>query len=170
MTPHALYATPDRIFHCDGRDRQHHAGVRAGQHIATFDLDGDRALAFAESGSIKRLRVGAEAAEENLRAILKDVYAQAGVYDELVERIERQVKALRVGAPAGRGSLPRARGDGLASGETCWLAGGPVTGMLRTARCQGGRSILPMSAPARRICISGLVRTLDGLVNCAPIS
>ncbi|MEI9969620.1 MAG: BadF/BadG/BcrA/BcrD ATPase family protein [Terracidiphilus sp.] len=42
-------------------------------------VDGDRALAFAESGSIKRLRVGAEAAEENLRAILKDVYTQAGV-------------------------------------------------------------------------------------------
>jgi glucosamine kinase len=42
-------------------------------------VDGDRALAFAESGSIKRLRVGAEAAEENLRTILKDVYAQAGV-------------------------------------------------------------------------------------------
>jgi N-acetylglucosamine kinase-like BadF-type ATPase len=35
--------------------------------------------AFAESGSIKRLRVGAEAAEENLRALLADVYAQAGV-------------------------------------------------------------------------------------------
>jgi glucosamine kinase len=42
-------------------------------------VDGDRALAFAESGSIKRLRVGAEAAEANLRALLKDVYAQAGV-------------------------------------------------------------------------------------------
>ncbi len=42
-------------------------------------VDGDRVLAFAESGSIKRLRVGAEAAEENLRAVLKDVYAQAGV-------------------------------------------------------------------------------------------
>jgi len=41
--------------------------------------DGDRTLAFAESGSIKRLRVGAEAAEANLRAVLKDVYAQAGV-------------------------------------------------------------------------------------------
>ncbi len=36
-------------------------------------------LASAESGSIKRLRVGAQAAEENLRAILKDVYAQASV-------------------------------------------------------------------------------------------
>jgi N-acetylglucosamine kinase-like BadF-type ATPase len=42
-------------------------------------VDGDRVLAFAESGSIKRLRVGAQAAEENLRALLKDVYAQAGV-------------------------------------------------------------------------------------------
>ena len=42
-------------------------------------LAGDRVLAHGESGSIKRLRVGAEAAEENLRALLKDVYAQAGV-------------------------------------------------------------------------------------------
>jgi N-acetylglucosamine kinase-like BadF-type ATPase len=42
-------------------------------------VDGDRVLAFAENGSIKRLRVGAEVAEQNLRALLKDVYAQAGV-------------------------------------------------------------------------------------------
>jgi N-acetylglucosamine kinase-like BadF-type ATPase len=40
---------------------------------------GERLLAHAESGSIKRLRVGAEAAEEHLRTLLKDVYAQAGV-------------------------------------------------------------------------------------------
>ena len=40
---------------------------------------GERVLAHAESGSIKRLRVGAEVAEENLRALLKDVCAQAGV-------------------------------------------------------------------------------------------
>src|SRR5271166_6074596 len=45
---------------------------------ASIVADG-RVLAHAESGSIKRLRVGAEAAEENLRAVLKDVYAQAGV-------------------------------------------------------------------------------------------
>ncbi len=42
-------------------------------------VDGERVLAFAENGSIKRLRVGAEAAEENLREILKDVFTQAGV-------------------------------------------------------------------------------------------
>jgi N-acetylglucosamine kinase-like BadF-type ATPase len=42
-------------------------------------MDGDRILAHAENGSIKRLRVGAEAAEANLRALLKDVFAQAGV-------------------------------------------------------------------------------------------
>ena len=41
-------------------------------------VDGDKALAFAEGGSIKRLRVGAEAAETNLRAILQDVFRQAG--------------------------------------------------------------------------------------------
>ncbi|MGP8174199.1 MAG: N-acetylglucosamine kinase [Terracidiphilus sp.] len=40
---------------------------------------GERVLAHAENGSIKRLRVGAEAAEEHLRALLKDVYAQASV-------------------------------------------------------------------------------------------
>jgi N-acetylglucosamine kinase-like BadF-type ATPase len=42
-------------------------------------VDGDKVLSHGESGSIKRLRVGAEAAESNLRAVLKDVYAQAGV-------------------------------------------------------------------------------------------
>jgi N-acetylglucosamine kinase-like BadF-type ATPase len=39
----------------------------------------EQALAYAENGSIKRLRVGAEAAEANLRALLKEVYTQAGV-------------------------------------------------------------------------------------------
>jgi N-acetylglucosamine kinase-like BadF-type ATPase len=39
---------------------------------------GERVLAHGECGSIKRLRVGAELAEENLRALLKDLYAQAG--------------------------------------------------------------------------------------------
>lgn len=38
-----------------------------------------KTLAFVESGSIKRLRVGAEVAESNLRTILKDVFAQATV-------------------------------------------------------------------------------------------
>jgi glucosamine kinase len=42
-------------------------------------VEGQRVLAHAESGSIKRLRVGAEAAEENLRTLLKDVYSKAGV-------------------------------------------------------------------------------------------
>jgi len=42
-------------------------------------VQGDRVLARAESGSIKRLRVGAEAAEANLRALMKEVYALAGV-------------------------------------------------------------------------------------------
>ncbi len=42
-------------------------------------VDGAKVLAFAENGSIKRLRVGERVAEENLRAILKDAYSQAGV-------------------------------------------------------------------------------------------
>lgn len=40
---------------------------------------GEQVLAHVENGSIKRLRVGAEAAEENLRALLKEVYCRAGV-------------------------------------------------------------------------------------------
>jgi N-acetylglucosamine kinase-like BadF-type ATPase len=40
---------------------------------------GEETVAHAENGSIKRLRVGAEAAEANLRALLRDVYAQAGI-------------------------------------------------------------------------------------------
>jgi glucosamine kinase len=39
---------------------------------------GDKVLGYAENGSIKRLRVGAEAAEKHLRAVLKDTFAQAG--------------------------------------------------------------------------------------------
>jgi glucosamine kinase len=40
---------------------------------------GERVLAFAENGSIKRLRVGAEVAEANLRELLAEAYKQAGV-------------------------------------------------------------------------------------------
>jgi len=50
-------------------------GTRTRASIA----EGERVLARAENGSIKRLRVGAEAAEENLRALLKDIYTQTGV-------------------------------------------------------------------------------------------
>ncbi len=50
-----------------------------GTHTRAFIVEGDRVLAHAESGSIKRLRVGAEAAEANLRALLKEAFAKAGV-------------------------------------------------------------------------------------------
>ena len=50
-----------------------------GTHTRASIVDGDKVLGYGESGSIKRLRVGAEAAEANLRTVLKDVYAQAGV-------------------------------------------------------------------------------------------
>jgi N-acetylglucosamine kinase-like BadF-type ATPase len=50
-----------------------------GTRTRAFIVEGERVLAHAESGSIKRLRVGAKASEANLRALLKEVYAQAGV-------------------------------------------------------------------------------------------
>lgn len=42
-------------------------------------MAGDQLLARTESGSIKRLRVGAEAAEANLRSLLTEAYKQAGI-------------------------------------------------------------------------------------------
>jgi N-acetylglucosamine kinase-like BadF-type ATPase len=50
-----------------------------GTHTRASILSGGKLIAHGESGSIKRLRVGAEAAEANLRALLKDIYSQAGV-------------------------------------------------------------------------------------------
>jgi N-acetylglucosamine kinase-like BadF-type ATPase len=47
--------------------------------VDAASADGKQVLAFAESGSIKRLRVGAQVAEENLRALIGEVYSQAGV-------------------------------------------------------------------------------------------
>jgi N-acetylglucosamine kinase-like BadF-type ATPase len=53
--------------------------TRASIVAVNGDIAGEQVLAHGENGSIKRLRVGAEAAEANLRELLKDVYAQAGV-------------------------------------------------------------------------------------------
>jgi len=49
-------------------------GTRTRASIA----DGERILAQVEGGSIKRLRVGAEVAEGNLRQLLKDLQSRAG--------------------------------------------------------------------------------------------
>lgn len=56
-------------------------GTRTRASIVAIDesIAGERVLSRAESGSIKRLRVGAETAEANLRELLAEVYAQAGV-------------------------------------------------------------------------------------------
>jgi len=50
-----------------------------GTHTRAAIVADGRIIGSAQSGSIKRLRVGAEAAEANLRAALKEAYAQAGV-------------------------------------------------------------------------------------------
>ena len=61
--------TPPIVLGIDG------GGTRTRASIA----QNGAALAFAESGSIKRLRVGAELAETNLRALLAEAYKQAGI-------------------------------------------------------------------------------------------
>jgi N-acetylglucosamine kinase-like BadF-type ATPase len=57
------------VLGIDGGGTRTRASIVAGEEI----------LARVEGGSIKRLRVGEEAAEANLRALLDEVYAQAGV-------------------------------------------------------------------------------------------
>ncbi len=42
-------------------------------------MDGDRILSHVEGGSIKRLRVGQEVADRNLRSMLTEAFAKAGV-------------------------------------------------------------------------------------------
>jgi glucosamine kinase len=56
-------------------------GTRTRASIVQIEenVAGERVLSHAESGSIKRLRVGAETAEANLRELLTAVYSQAGV-------------------------------------------------------------------------------------------
>lgn len=49
-----------------------------GTHTRASLVAGDKVLAYAERGSIKRLRVGAEVAETNLRALLQEIFRQAG--------------------------------------------------------------------------------------------
>jgi glucosamine kinase len=50
-----------------------------GTHTRATIVDGEKTLAYAESGSIKRLRVGAEVAERNLREVLSKAFSQAGL-------------------------------------------------------------------------------------------
>src|SRR5579862_1841130 len=50
-----------------------------GTHTRASIVDGEKVLGHGMSGSIKRLRVGAAAAEANLREVLRDVYTQAGI-------------------------------------------------------------------------------------------
>jgi len=50
-----------------------------GTHTRASIVADGKLIGHGESGSIKRLRVGAVAAEANLRALLKDVFAKAGV-------------------------------------------------------------------------------------------
>jgi N-acetylglucosamine kinase-like BadF-type ATPase len=59
----------DAVLGIDGGGTRTRASIVAGEQV----------LAFAENGSIKRLRVGARAAEENLRALLTELFAKAGV-------------------------------------------------------------------------------------------
>src|SRR5580658_6833567 len=54
-------------------------GTRTRASIVRVETGGGQVLAHGENGSIKRLRVGEEAAEANLRELLKDVFAQADV-------------------------------------------------------------------------------------------
>lgn len=59
----------DAVLGIDGGGTNTRAAITCGEKI----------LGSAQSGSIKRLRVGADAAEANLRELLAEVFAQAGL-------------------------------------------------------------------------------------------
>jgi N-acetylglucosamine kinase-like BadF-type ATPase len=69
---------PAVVLGIDGGGTRTRASIAYGDNKDGDNKDG-RILALAEAGSIKRLRVGATVAEENLRALLAEVYKQAGV-------------------------------------------------------------------------------------------
>jgi N-acetylglucosamine kinase-like BadF-type ATPase len=100
-------------------------------------VEGERVLAYAENGSIKRLRVGAAAAEENLRELLAEVYKQAGV---------KRVAAASVGvASATMPGVPEWIGEVLADfGAGQWEVVGDEVIALDAA-FKGGPGILQIA-------------------------
>ena len=89
---------------------------------AAIVADGE-IVGSGQSGSIKRLRVGAVAAEANLRTVLKEAYAQAGVKGaEKAGRDGDVVGSLRGGdADGGHGSSMVPQGSCRLSVGGCQL-------------------------------------------------
>jgi acyl-CoA reductase-like NAD-dependent aldehyde dehydrogenase len=85
--------------------------VAAGESLTPYSLElgGKDALVVLDGAPLERaanvaVYYGMMNAGQSCVSIER-VYAQAGVYDELVERIERKVRALRVGPGGGRGAV-----------------------------------------------------------------
>jgi len=118
-------------------------------------LAGDKKLAFAEGGSIKRLRVGAEAAETNLRALLKEAYAQAGI---------SAVKAASAGVASA--TMPGVKEWITAVFEEFGVERSEVVGdevIALDAAFQGGAGILQIAGTGSNT----IGRTIDGKRECA---
>ena len=121
---------------------------------ASIVRDG-KVLAFAENGSIKRLRVGEQAAEENFRAILKDAYSQAGV---------KSIKAASAGVASA--SMPGVKEWIIAvlldfGVERCEIVGDEVIAL--DGAFKGGPGILQIAGTGSN-CIG---RAPDGARECA---
>ena len=118
-------------------------------------MDGERVLGHGENGSIKRLRVGAEAAEANLRALLTEIYSQAGI---------KSVAAASVGVASanqpGTEEWITAVLNDYGAGKT-EVVGDEVIAL--DAAFQGGPGILQIAGTGSN-CIG---RTADGRRECA---
>jgi N-acetylglucosamine kinase-like BadF-type ATPase len=126
-----------------------------GTHTRASIVEGEQLLAHAEGGSIKRLRVGAEAAEANLRALLKDVYAQAGVTG---------VRAASAGVASA--SLPGVKEWITAVFLEFGIARSEVVGdevIALDAAFRGGPGILQIAGTGTNT----IGRTVDGSRECA---
>ncbi len=118
-------------------------------------VDNGQVLAMAENGSIKRLRVGAEAAETNLRALLKEAFAQAAL---------KGVQAATCGvASAAMPGIPEwitavFRDFGV---QRCEIVGDEVIAL--DAAFQGGPGILQIAGTGTNT----IGRAPDGARECA---
>ena len=119
---------------------------------AAIVADG-KIVGSGQSGSIKRLRVGAEVAEANLRAVLKEVFAQAGVKGR---RRPRAAAWPAPACPASRSGSPRSSTIS-ASNAPRWSAtmSSPSTRPFREGRasCRSPEPA-PIASAARPMALS----------------
>ena len=110
-TGDALVGLVDFVMFTGSSATGRRVAARAAETLTAYSLElgGKDALIVLDGAPLERaanvaVYYGMMNAGQSCVSIER-VYAQAGIHDELVERIEQKMRALRVGAPGGRGSV-----------------------------------------------------------------